>query len=112
MNTTIGNNIKLLREKIGLTQDEIAKYLDLSRMQLIRYEQGKCSVPTQTLTKLAELFSIDEYDFYEVEPSIIKANLVFAFRANELNVDDLKTIAAFKKIAMNYLKMKQHLNDE
>jgi transcriptional regulator with XRE-family HTH domain len=109
MDNTIGKNIKLLREKIGLTQDEIANYLDLSRIQIIRYEQGTSSVPTKNLAKLATLFSIDEYDFYEDDLSALTANLVFAFRANELNVEDLKTIAAFKKIAMNYLKMKQHL---
>lgn len=112
MDLIIGNNIRLLREKLGLTQDDLANYLDMSRMQIIRYEQGKTTVPTINLTKLAELFSVDEYDFYEEDCSKINANLAFAFRADELNVEDLKTIASFKKIAMNYLKMKSALLNE
>lgn len=112
MDAIIGNNIKLLRDKLGLTQDDLANYLGLSRMQIIRYEKGSSSVPTENLTKLSELFSVDEYDFYEEDASKINANLAFAFRANELNGEDLKTIASFKKIAMNYLKMKESICNE
>lgn len=110
MDAIIGNNIRLLRMKLGLNQEDIADYLGLSRQQIIRYEKGENAVPTDKLTKLAELFSIDEYDFYEEDVSKINANLAFAFRANELNGEDLKTIASFKKIAMNYLKMKEALS--
>ncbi|MGJ5642813.1 helix-turn-helix domain-containing protein [Formosa sp. S-31] len=109
MDTIIGQNIKLLREKLGLTQDDVANYLDLSRMQISRYEKGETPVPTPNLTKLASLFSVDEYDFYEENATKVNANLAFAFRADELSSDDLKTIASFKKIAMNYLRMKDAL---
>jgi transcriptional regulator with XRE-family HTH domain len=109
METIIGNNIKLLREKLGLTQDDLADFLGLSRMQIIRYEGGTTAVPSGNLTKLAELFSVDEYDFYEEDSSKVMANLAFAFRADKINGEDLKAIASFKKIAMNYLKMKESL---
>ena len=55
---------------------------------------------------------MDEYDFYEENIAKVNANLAFAFRADELSGDDLKTIASFKKIAMNYLKMKEALVHE
>ena len=112
MDAIIGNNIKSLRSKLGLNQEDIAEYLGLSRQQIIRYEKGESAVPTDNLTKLAELFSVDEYDFYEENIAKVNANLAFAFRADELRGDDLKTIAAFKKIAMNYLKMKEAVDNE
>ncbi|WP_369764983.1 helix-turn-helix transcriptional regulator [Flavobacterium sp. WC2429] len=112
MDAIIGNNIKLLRDKISLTQGDLADFLGLSRMQIIRYENGTTPVSTDNLTKLAELFSVDEYDFYEEDTAKINTNLAFAFRANELKVEDLKTIASFKKIAMNYLKMKESICNE
>jgi transcriptional regulator with XRE-family HTH domain len=111
METIVGKNIKLFRDKLGLTQEMLAEYLGVSRAQVNRYENGSI-VPTDKLTKLAELFSIDEYDFYEENDAIMTTNVAFAFRADELSKDDLISIASFKKLAMNYLKMQQALNNE
>ena len=113
MDTIIGNNIKLLRDRIGLSQDDLAEYLGLSnKMKISRYENGTVSVPTNQMTKLADLFGVDEYDFYEEDENNIKLNVAFAFRANELQASDIETIASFKKLAMNYLKMKKALVNE
>lgn len=109
MNSTIGKNVKFLREKLGLTQTELGKYLGVTRMQITRYENGENSIPTERLSKLAHLFSVDEYDFYEEDNSKIDIHLAFAFRAGEVKQEDLNIIAMFKNIAMNYLKMKELL---
>ncbi|TWP24249.1 XRE family transcriptional regulator [Apibacter muscae] len=113
MDAIIGKNIKLLRDKIGLSQEDLAEYLGLSnKMQVSRYEKGTTSVPTIHMTKLADLFGVDEYDFYEEDEDNIKLNVAFAFRANELQSSDMEIIASFKKLAMNYLKMKKTLANE
>jgi len=113
MDAIIGKNIKLLRDKIGLSQEDLAEYLGLSnKMQVSRYEKGTTPVPTNHMTKLADLFGVDEYDFYEEDEDNIKLNVAFAFRANELQVSDMEIIASFKKLAMNYLKMKKTLANE
>lgn len=113
MDAIIGKNIKLLRDKIGLSQEDLAEYLGLSnKMQVSRYEKGTTSVPTTHMTKLADLFGVDEYDFYEEDEGNIKLNVAFAFRANELQSSDMEIIASFKKLAMNYLKMKKTLANE
>jgi transcriptional regulator with XRE-family HTH domain len=111
-NFIIGQNIKLLREELGLTQDALAQYLNITREQISYYENGSRSIPTTQLSKLADLFCLNEFDFYESDPGKRKANIAFAFRADQLNSQDLISIAQFKKIVRNYLNMKENLCHE
>lgn len=106
-NVIIGNNIKTLRGKIGLTQENLAQYLGTSREQVGFYEIGQRAVPSTQLSKLANLFCMNEYDFYEEDLQSRSINLAFAFRADELQEQDLQSIAQFKKIVHNYLSMKK-----
>jgi transcriptional regulator with XRE-family HTH domain len=108
----VGQNIKLLREQLGLTQDILGQYLQTSREQIAYYENGSRSISTNHLTQLASLFCLNEYDFYEENIETQKVNMAFAFRANDLQAEDLKSISQFKKIVLNYLNMKNALVDE
>ena len=58
----LGNNLKTMRKKTGLSQEELAKKLDLSRSTYNSYEQDICEPPLDVLCKLADVFnvSIDE----------------------------------------------------
>ena len=42
----IGNNLQLLRKKLGFTQEEIAEFLGTTRVELSYYETGARTVPT------------------------------------------------------------------
>ncbi len=106
-NIIIGQNIKSLREKMGLTQDALAQYLGTSREQIAYYETGKRSTPSAQLSKLSNLFCMNEYDFYEEDVQTRSVNIAFAFRADELQPQDLESIAQFKKIVRNYISMKK-----
>ena len=108
-NEIIGNNIKLFREKMGMTQEALAGYLDIPRELLSYYEGGKRNIPTETISKTSALFGVDEYDLYETEPEKQTAKLSFAFRADALTPEDLARMAEFKKIVLNYLGMKNLL---
>lgn len=110
-NITIGQNIKILREKMALTQDGLAQYLGTSREQIGYYEIGKRSIPSAQLSKLANLFCMNEYDFYEEDLANRSINIAFALRADELQTQDLQSIAQFKKIVHNYLSMKKAISD-
>ncbi len=111
-NSIVGQNIKLLREQLGLTQDALGQYLQTSREQIAYYENGSRTISTNHLTQLSSLFCLNEYDFYEENHETQKVNMAFAFRANELEAEDLKSISQFKKIVLNYLNMKNTLVDE
>ena len=111
-NTIIGQNIKAVREKMGLTQDALARYLGTSREQIGYYEIGQRNIPSVQLTELANLFCMNEYDFYEEDINNRSINIALAFRADELQPEDLKSIAQFKKIVRNYISMKNVTNNE
>lgn len=108
----IGENIRQLRTKIGLTQEELAKYLDTPREQVTYYETGSRTPSSIHLVKMADLFCVNEYDLYAEDLSVRSINVAFAFRANEMGAEDLNRMAAFKKIVRNYLNMKKVLADE
>jgi transcriptional regulator with XRE-family HTH domain len=111
-NAAVGQNIKLLRTELGLTQEAIAQYLNITRELVSMYETGARSVPSIHLSKLANLFCMNEYDFYETDPNIKKTNIAFAFRADHLEPMDLESIARFKKIVRNYINMKEVTSHE
>ena len=54
----IGNNIKTLRKKNRMTQEQMAKKLYLKRQTLSNYEIGKRVPDIYELVKIADLFDI------------------------------------------------------
>lgn len=57
----IKDNLKEERKKHGLTQQQVADYLNMSRGAYAQYETGKNTPPLDTMVKLADLYkcSID-----------------------------------------------------
>ncbi len=102
---TIGNKISLLREKLGYTQFAIAEFLNIKREMLSYYETGSREIPIDILEKLSVLYGVDLECLIESDKKIDAACLAFAFRADNIENNDLHAIAHFKEIVMNYLKM-------
>lgn len=50
--------LKLLREETGLTQEELAKKLNISRGTYAHYETGKREPGFETLSLLADFFGV------------------------------------------------------
>ena len=103
---TVGMNIQAFREKMGLTQEDLATYLGLNNRETISYyENEERAVPIEHLDKLANLFGIESYDLLEGDLESLQAEIAFAFRADEIKSEDLVHIAFCRKIVKNYLKM-------
>lgn len=111
-NEIIGQNIKLFRERFDITQDVFAGYLGVTREEVSYFENGRRNISTEIIEKAAKLFGIDEYDLYEENPENQQASVALAFRADYLETEDLKQIADFRKIILNYIKMKKASCDE
>ncbi len=60
--TNIGKNITSNRKKLGITQEELAEKLNVTRQAVSNWENGKTEPDIETLTKIAQIFdiSIDE----------------------------------------------------
>lgn len=55
----LGQNIKSLREKHGLSQDRLAKLADVANNTIIKIEQGENQNPTlETLKKIAKALDV------------------------------------------------------
>lgn len=102
---TIGNNIRNFRISQGYRQDDLAEYLAVTRTMVSYYETGEREVPVASLNKLADLFGIDLEELLEDNSMVANANLAFAFRTETKVGTDTESIASFKRVVMNYLKM-------
>lgn len=55
----IGKNIREIRERRGMTQDDLAGKLYVSRQTISNYEVGRSKPDIETLTRLAEILGTD-----------------------------------------------------
>ncbi|MDD5456431.1 MAG: helix-turn-helix transcriptional regulator [Candidatus Margulisbacteria bacterium] len=63
MATSIGNNIKRLRTKINLTQDELARKADVKYTTLTKIESGIVKRPSvQIIAQIAKSLSVSIED--------------------------------------------------
>ncbi len=109
MENKIGANIKTLREKMNFNQTSIANFLNVDQSLISKVEKGERNLSLDMLEKLACLFgvTINEIENEDIEMT----KLSFAFRTNDLTVDDMETISAINRIALN-LELMDNLEDE
>ena len=65
MGLTMGDKIKNLREKAGMSQTELADKLGLSKSVISAYEKGVRNPSFKVLPLLAETFNVSELYFFE-----------------------------------------------
>lgn len=54
----VSDSIKKLRKEKGMTQDELAEKLCVTRQAVSNWEMGKTQPDVDTLTRLAEIFDV------------------------------------------------------
>jgi transcriptional regulator with XRE-family HTH domain len=60
---TIGENIKKIRAKLGLTQDDLSKKADIKYTTLTKVESGVVNKPSvQTMAKIAKALGVNIED--------------------------------------------------
>ena len=105
MTANTGLIIKGLRDKYEYTQEKVAEFLGIKREMISFYETGEREVPLEVLEKLSDLFGVDLDVFFVDNVDQALAEVVFAFRKNDFDNDDMDAMAAFGKIVKNYLKI-------
>lgn len=101
----IARNIKNMREASNYTQENIASFLGIGRSAYSNYESGDRELPLACMEKLADLYGCDAYLMYEENADIVQNMLTTAFRIENVSSQDMKQIAAFKRIVKNSLMM-------
>lgn len=67
MNTIIGNRIKQLRKKQGLSQEKLARKISLDRTYLSRVEAGKQNITILLLEIICKGLDISFKDFFDFD---------------------------------------------
>ncbi|WP_312654395.1 helix-turn-helix transcriptional regulator [Proteiniclasticum sp.] len=64
----IENHIRVFRAKEGLTQEDLAKKVEVTRQTIISLEKGSYTPSLELAFKLSEIFEVSiEEIFYQVE---------------------------------------------
>ena len=108
----LSKNIRNLRENLGYTQEQIANYLNITPAAVSQYENDARTIPADVISKIALLFNVEEYELYQDDPRRQQLLSAFAFRAENLETQDLISISSFKKIVLNYYHLQNALANE
>lgn len=96
----IGQKIRMLRERSGLKQNQLAKYLNIDQTYISKIENDDRPITSDLLEKICYLFGCTLNELLTKDISTIET-LQFAFRANEVNDDALVSISDINRIALN-----------
>lgn len=106
----IGNRFNELRVQNGLTQSQLAEYLNVDQSYISKCEKNERQFNVEILEKAANLFgcSMD----YFTNPDTEYRPIPFALRANRITAEDLESIAVINKITLNLRFMEGLLKGE
>ena len=106
---TIYEKLKMMREKAGLRQGQIADYLGVTQTFISKVETGERNLTVDQLESVVNLYG---YSLATFADSVEDAHPIqFAFRAQDVSQEDLRIIADIGKIAINSRFMAKALED-
>ena len=112
----LNNKLRMLREKIGLTQKELANKFNMSDSRYNQYETGKRQPDYETLKGFADFFDVST-DYLlgrtDIENTTIDEEFQEFLNDPELLVafKDLSSLSeSDKKEIINYIKFKKNNN--
>jgi transcriptional regulator with XRE-family HTH domain len=106
-----GSKIKMLRESLGLRQQDVALYLKVSRELISMIENNEREINLENLEKLADLFGIELIELVDDKSDNVTIKAALSFRADEIQTSDLEQISKFQSVVKNYLKMQTLINE-
>ena len=95
-NKIVGERMEFLRENMGVSQKNLAEYLDISQPYLSQIAAGKRPMSLTILDKLCALFGCSEQYLLGLDDSFHPKS--YAFRSKKIDVADLKCIPSINKL--------------
>jgi len=100
-----GNNVKALRERAHISQEELVEYLEVDLDFVNSLENGDRNISTVKLERLSELFGCPTDLLLKEE--VPTETFDYAFHTSDGQRMELKDIAAINRIALNLLEMQR-----
>ena len=101
--------LKILRERDGYSQEELAKHLRISRPTIIKYERDCACIPVDTIKQLAEMFDVPASAFIDGKiPAALSYNILPAKATQDIKTDlriDIpqESVSKFKEVLLYIL---------
>lgn len=93
-----GKRIKEIRENNNFSQSNIATYLGVDQSLISKVEKDERALSSDMIEKLSALFGVHQKAFLA---DSTEKPLAYALRASNLIADDMNTISAVNRIALN-----------
>lgn len=106
----MNERLKYLRKESKITQEQLAQFLAVDQSMITKLENGTRSFSITMVDKICSLFGCSEEFLMGECNDYIPLN--FAFRSTGIEAEDLESIAAVNKIAMNLKYMNELMGDE
>ena len=94
----MGERLRQAREYLGFSQEEVAKYLNISRSALSNIETGQRKVDALELKKLASLYKrpVTQFTGEDAEDQVVGEEVAhLARKASELSSEDRAELGRF-----------------
>ena len=65
----IGDNLRIVREKVNISQQEVADFLGVERKTYMSWETGTADIKSSYLPKLAEFLKVEIIDLFRDMPT-------------------------------------------
>ena len=101
----LGTRLKEAREYLGLTQEDVAKLMGVSRVIITNIEAGTRKVSAEELSKFSKIYGWTMEELMEGEKAETEAVQMFARTFNELSDEDQNEI-------LNLIKFKKMYKDK
>lgn len=105
LDQVIARNIKILRTKFGLNQEQLAERIGVQRVSVSQYETAERRIPTKDLEKIANFFNVDLEAILEENLEDFSFSTAFAFRADNLTKEDYLSLERFKEVFHDFCKL-------
>jgi transcriptional regulator with XRE-family HTH domain len=110
---SIGNRIKSLREKSGLSAKELAEKLEVSKSTLSKLENDKKSIDAEEVRNLVNVFSVSADYILGIQ---YKEDIVFYMKSDkhlsDEDIGEVEVIFSRMDEAVRLSEMKQRLQKE
>ena len=114
----LANNIKIIREKQGLLQKEVALHIGVDKSTYSKIEKGLREVTVQELQKLSKLFNLSTDEILNYDENIIPKEVVIEDKTTaeqiqliqQLEEDDKQTIFKLIDKMLTNKKFKDFFN--
>ena len=97
-----GEKLRAAREFLGLTQDQVASTLNLTRNIIVNIENNKRSIKADELYKFSKLYGITMEEIVSDEKKVDINDQVFARGFNNLSEKDKQEIINLIKFKNDY----------